>query len=248
MKGIQMENKSPKTEKKVVVNTTNNDIYNEDNLFTGSVEQEEVKAQFEDWFKVKIQGVVKSYKIHENGSIQLKFQEIVEKNIDGIVFNDYEDKSIRITTNKTFTNKQAEDLVGKSVEIINVNETPQYKKIAEGQYDFNKIERYFYSADNLKVIDKKIENEYQLFKIFELTVKDIAPAVKYDQRKRKQVVDKDKSILIYEITNDTLSTLHKITVDGLTFTNANTLKDKDVIVLDLQQFGKNYYCSKIKVK
>ncbi|MBT5491437.1 hypothetical protein HOK00_03895 [bacterium] len=244
---MENNNKNPKIEKGVAI-ATNNDIYNEDNLFTGAVEQEEIKPQFEDWFKVKIQGIVKSYKIHDNGSIQLKFQEVVEKDIGGVVFNDYEDKSIRITATKPFSNKQGQELVGKSIEVLNVSETAQYKKISEGQYDFNKIERYFYSADNLKVIDKDIENGYQLFKIFELTVKDIAPALKYDQRKRKQVIDKDKSILVYEISNDTLSTLHKITVDGLTFANAQTLKGKDVVVLDLQQFGKNYYCSKIKVK
>lgn len=173
---------------------------------------------------------------------------MVEKDIGGVVFNDYEDKSIRITTTKPFSNKQGQELVGKSIEVLNVSETAQFKKISEGQYDFKKIERYFYSADNIKVIDKDIENGYQLFKIFELNVKDIAPALKYDQRKRKQIIDKDKSILVYEISNDTLSTLHKITVDGLTFTNAQTLKGKDVVVLNLQQLGKNYYCSKIKVK
>lgn len=243
-----MENKTPKQTQKVVATATNNDIYSEDNLFVGAVEEEQAKQEFEDWFKVKIQGLVKSYKIHENGSLQIKFQQVVEKDIGGIKFNDYEDKSVRITQDKPFTDKQGKDLVGKSIEIIDIDEIAQYKKIGDGQYDFTKIERYFYSANNFKVIDKEIENGYQLFKIFDFKVMDIAPAVKYDQRKRKQVIDKDKSILVYEINNDTLSTLHKITVNGLEFRQAQMLKGKDVVVLDLVQLGKNYYCSKIKVK
>jgi len=236
-------------DKKTVATANQNNIYNEDNLFTGvSSENDEIKQEFEDWFKVKIQGVVKSYKIHKNGSLQLKFQEVIEKTVDGITFNDYQDKSIRITQDKPFTEKFAKDLISKSVEIIDVKESPQYKKISDGQYDFSKVERYFYSADNVKAIDKKVNNGYQLFKIFEFKVKDVVPAVKYDTRKRKQTIDKDKSVLLYEISNDTLSTLHKITVNGLSFVQAQELKDKEVVVLDLQQIGKNNFCSKIKVK
>jgi len=235
-------------DKKTVAPTSKANIYSDDNLFVGASNVEEAKQEFEDWFKVKIQGIVKSYKIHENGSLQLKFQEVVENTVDGITFNAYEDKSIRITQDKSFTETFARDLVGKAIEIIDVKETAQYKKISEGQYDFNKIERYFYSADNVKVIDKSVESDYQLFKIFSFKVKDIIPAVKYDTRKRKQTLDKDRSVLLYEITHDTLSTLHKITVNGLAFSQAQALKDKEVIVLDLKQIGKNNFCSKIKVK
>jgi len=225
------------------------DIYNDENLFSGSYDEaEEIKQEFEEWFKVKIQGVVKSYKIHENGSLQLKFQEVVEKTVEGISFNEYEDKSIRITQDKPFSEKFAKELLNKPVEIIDVKESAQYKKIAEGQYDFNKVERYFYSADNVKPLDKAVENNYQLFKIFDFKVKDVIPAVKYDTRKRKQTLDKDKAVLLYEIAHDTLSTLHKITVNGLTYNQAQDLKDKDIIVLDLQQVGKHNFCSKIKVK
>jgi len=236
-------------DKKTVALTSKADIYNDDNLFVGSTSEiEEVKQEFEDWFKVKIQGVVKSYKIHTNGSLQLKFQEIIEKTIDGVTFNDYEDKSIRVTLDKPFTEKFAKELLDKSIEIIDVKEMAQYKKIAEGQYDFNKIERYTYSANNVKIIEKSINSEYELFKIFSLKVKDVIPAVKYDTRKRKQTIDKDKSILLYEISNDTLSTLHKITVNSLIYSKAQKLKGKEVIVLDLHQIGKNNFCSKIKVK
>jgi len=228
---------------------TKADIYNEENLFAGSYDEaEEIKQEFEDWFKVKIQGVVKSYKIHENGSLQLKFQEVIEKTVDSITFNEYEDKSIRITQDKHFSEKFAKELLDKSVEIIDVKENAQYKKIAEGQYDFSKVERYFYSADNVKLIDKAVENNYQLYKIFDFKVKDVIPAIKYDARKRKQTVDKDKAVLLYEIAHDTLSTLHKITVNGLTYNQAQDLKDKDIIVLDLHQIGKHNFCSKIKVK
>ncbi len=235
-------------DKKTVAPTKAN-IYNDDDLFVGATSNvEEAKQEFEEWFKVKIQGIVKSYKIHENGSLQLKFQEVEEKTVDGITFDEYEDKSIRITKDKPFAEKFARDLIGKAVEVIDVKETAQYKKIAEGQYDFNKVERYVYGADNIKVVDKRVENGYQLFKILSFTVKDVVPSLKYDVRKRKQTIDKDKSILLYEISKDTLSTLHKIRVDGLTYTQAQELKDKEVIVLDLQQIGKNYFCSKIKVK
>ncbi|WP_428737654.1 hypothetical protein [Sulfurimonas sp.] len=227
-----------------------NDIYSEENLFSGSSIEgnEEIKQEFEDWFKVKIQGVVKSYKIHENGSLQLKFQEIVEKTVGGVTYNDYADKSIRITQEKPFSESFAKSLLNKAVEIIDVKETAQYKKIAEGQYDFNKVERYVYSADNVKAIDKAVENGYQLFKVFSFTVKDVLPAVKYDSRKRQQVLDKDKAVLLYETVNDTLSTLHKITLHGSTFAKAQELKNKEVVILDLQQIGKNNFCSKIKVK
>lgn len=236
------------TDKKHTVATSSN-IYNEDNLFSGaSNDIEEVKQEFEDWFKVKIQGVVKSYKIHENGSLQLKFQEVVEKTIDGYTFNEYQDKSIRITQEKVFSDKFAKDLLHKTVEIIDIKENAQYKKNPDGQYDFNKVERYTYSADNVKVITAKVDNDFQLSKIFEFNVKDVIPAVKYDMRKRKQTVVKEDAVLLYEVSNDTLSTLHKITVNGVSFTQAQELKGKDIIVLDLQQIGKNNYCSKIKVK
>lgn len=234
--------------KTTVAPTAKADIYNEENLFAGSTSEEEIKQEFEEWFKVKIQGIVKSYKIHENGSLQLKFQEVVEKTVDGISFKEYEDKSIRITQDKPFTEKSVKELLNKAVEIIDVKESAQYKKVAEGEYDFSKVERYVYSADNFKVIDKEIPNAYQLFKIFDFRVKDVIPALKYDMRKRKQTIDKDKAVLLYEISHDTLSTLHKITVNGLTYNQAQDLKNKDIVVLDLQQIGKNNFCSKIKVK
>lgn len=231
--------------------TSKSDIYNDDNLFIGQNEeqQEAPKKEFEEWFKVKIQGVVTSYRLHDDGSLQLKFQEKVERTIDGITFNDYSDKSIRIRENSTsFNSEEIKKIVGRSVEIINVSERAQYKKLADGEYDFNKIENYFYSADNLKIINKDVENGYQLYKIFEFRVKDITPALLYDARKRKQSIDKSKSILLYEVSNGSLSTLHKIIVDGLTFNQAYELKGKEIIVMDLTQAGKNYYCSKIKLK
>ena len=226
-----------------------NSIYNEDNLITGTVETE-IKKEFEEWFKVKIQGQVTSYKIHEDGSLQIKFLETVEKTIANTTYDDYEDKSIRIRkeNNKPFTSKEINGIVGKSVEIIDVTETAQHKKIADGQYDFNKIEGYFYSANNIKVIDKKIPNGYELFKIFELTVMNAIPSISYNQRKRAQELDKDKSVLVYQISKDTLINTHKITVDGLPLIQAQQLKGKDIIVLDLVVKGKNYYCSKIKEK
>ena len=48
--------------------------------------------------------------------------------------------------------------------------------------------------------------------------------------------------------NDTLVSLHKIIVNGLNFQKAQTLKGKDIVVLDLAQVGKNYVCSKLKIK
>ena len=82
----------------------------------------------------------------------------------------------------------------------------------------------------------------------EFRVKEVIPNIKYNMRKKAQVIDKDKSILIYEVENDTLVSLHKIIVNGLSFQQAQTLKNKEVIVLDLAQVGKNYVCSKIKIK
>ena len=244
-----MKEENEKQEVKSTPKNTQNNIYSEDNLITGTTEEQSLR-EFEDWFKVKIQGTVKSYKIHDDGSLQLKFQEVIEKTISGTTYNDYEDKSIRIRkpNNKPFLQKEIPDIVGKNVEIIDVTETPQYKKIAEGEYDFNKIENYFYSANNLKVIDKSVSNGYQLFKIFELNVMDVIPSISFDKRKRTQIIEKDKSVLVYQIGNDTLITTHKITVDGLNLTNALQLKGKDTVVLDLVIKGKNHICSKIKLK
>jgi len=244
-----MKEENEKQEVKSTPKNTQNNIYSEDNLITGTTEEQSLR-EFEDWFKVKIQGTVKSYKIHDDGSLQLKFQEVIEKTISGTTYNDYEDKSIRIRkpNNKPFLQKEIPDIVGKNVEIIDVTETPQYKKIAEGEYDFNKIENYFYSANNLKVIDKSVSNGYQLFKIFELNVMDVIPSISFDKRKRTQIIEKDKSVLVYQIGNDTLITTHKITVDGLNLTNALQLKGKDIVVLDLVIKGKNHICSKIKLK
>lgn len=245
-----MKENNEKQEAQKVSQETSSDIYSEDNLVTGSIEEDQPKKEFEDWFKVKIQGMVKSYKIHDDGSLQLKFLEVVEKTVSGVTYKDYEDKSIRIRKpdNKLFTDKEVDSIVNKSVEIIDVTETTQYKKIADGQYDFNKIEGYFYSANNIKIIDKKIPNGYELFKIFELTVMDAIPSISYDQRKRAQVLDKDKSVLVYEINKSTLSTTHKIIVEGLNLASAQQLKGKDIVVLDLVVKGKNYICSKIKLK
>lgn len=244
-----MKNEEITTKKDTVANTSTTNLYDESGLFNGSTtENDEVKKEFEDWFKVKIQGIVKSYKLHDDGSIQLKFQEVVEKSIEGTTYEDYEDKSIRIRKDKAFTDIEAKAFLNKTIESIDVVEKPQYKKISDGNYDFSKVEKYYYSANNVKAIDKKIENDYQLSKIFEFKVINIVPALKYDQRKRTQTIDKTKSVLMYEVQNDTLKTLHKITVQDLTFVKAQELKNKDVIVLDLQQKGSNFFCSKIRLK
>lgn len=235
---------------KVEVTTPNTtSIYNEDNLFIGEInETNEPKKEFEPWYKVKIQGLVKSYKVHEDGSLQLKFEHKISKSVGGIDFVDLEDKSIRLRKdNGIYSEKEAKNFVGKNVEIIDVSESPVYVKKSDGTYDFGKIERYLYQANNLKVIDKPIES-FELFKIVEFKVKEVIPNIKYDMRKKAQVIDKDKSILIYEVENDTLVSLHKIIVNGLTFQQAQTIKGKEVVVLDLAQVGKNYVCSKIKIK
>lgn len=236
-------------EKKEHIDTKDNSIFSEDNLITGSIEADvQVKQEFENWYKVKIQGLVNSYKIHEDGSLQLKFQEKIEKKINNISFIDFQDRSIRIRKESPFTAKEAQNFIGKNVEILDVEEKAQYKKIAEGQYDFKRITGYVYSANNIKVINKEVESNYQLFKIFEFKVKQVAPAIRFDQRKRTQVLDKDNSVLIYEVKNDTLISLHKITAKGLSYEKAKSLIAKDIIVLDLQEVGSNNYCSKIKLK
>lgn len=247
-----MENtieKKPITQKVEVTTPNTTSIYNEDNLFIGEInETNEPKREFEPWYKVKIQGLVKSYKVHEDGSLQLKFEYKIQKSVGGIDFVDLEDKSIRLRKDGgIYSDKEARSFLGKNVEIVDVSESPVYVKKADGTYDFGKIERYLYQANNVKVIDKPIES-FELFKIVEFKVKEVIPNIKYDMRKKAQVIDKDKSILIYEVENDTLVSLHKIIVNGLTFQQAQTLKGKEVVVLDLTQVGKNYVCSKLKIK
>lgn len=239
-----MENKKENTQNTNI--KTDTSIYNEENLISGAVENEP-KQHFEKWYKVKIEAVVKSYKLHDDNSLQLKFQEEIQKDIGGVKFTDYEDRSIRIRREKKFTQKEAEDFLNKTVEIVDIEEMPQYKKTADG-YDFSKVIDYYYSADNVKIIDKKVENNYQLFKVFELKVKQATPSITYNQRKRTQELDKKNSILIYEITNDTLISLHKITVRDLSFNKAKSLIGKEIIVLDLEQKGNYNFCSKIKLK
>jgi len=225
------------------------DIYKEENLFTGANEEVEVKKEFEPWFKVKIDGKVTSYRLHTDGSLQLKFQQVVDKDISGVKFTDIEDKSIRIRKDSgSYNDKDAKALLGKVVEIINVNEMPVYQKKPNGDYDFNRVERYIYSANNVKVIEKNIPSGFELFKIIEFKVKEVIPALKYDQRQRKQTIEKEACILIYENTEETLTNLHKITCKGLSYNQALELKDKDIVVLDLTIIGKNYFCSKIKLK
>ena len=246
-----MENTIEKkpTAPKIEAAQNSTSIYDEANLFIGEVnDTNEPKREFEPWYKVKIQGLVKSFKVHEDGSLQLKFEHKISKSVGGIDFVDLEDKSIRLRKdNGIYSDKEAKNFLGKNVEIIDVSESPVYVKKSDGTYDFGKVERYLYQANNLKVIDKPIES-FELFKIVEFKVKEVIPNIKYDMRKKAQVVDKEKSILIYEVENDTLVSLHKIIVNGLTFQQAQTLKGKEVVVLDLAQVGKNYVCSKIKIK
>ena len=243
-----MENKDTRQPQSQKVVAPATDIYNEENLLTGESEVE-VKKEFEEWFKVKIQGLVNSFRLHEDGSLQLKFQHQIKKNIAGTEFIDYEDKSIRIRKEKgSYSEREAQNFQYKSVEVISVKEMPVFVKKINGDYDFNRVERYLYSANNVKIIEKNIENGFELFKVIEFKVKEAIPAISYDQRKRTQIIDKDKSVLLYEVSNGTLITLHKITVQGMPLNKAKDLKDKDVIVLDLTQIGKNYYCSKIKLK
>lgn len=248
-----MENtleKKPTTQKVEVTTPNTTSIYNEDNLFIGETnETNEPKREFEPWYKVKIQGLVKSYKVHEDGSLQLKFEYKINKSIGGIDFVDLEDKSIRLRKDGgIYSDKEAKSFLGKNVEMIDVSESPVYVKKSDGTYDFGKIERYLYQANNVKVIEKTIESGFELYKIVEFRVKEVIPNIKYNMRKKAQEVDKEKSILIYEVENDTLVSLHKIIVNGLTFQQAQTLKGKEVVVLDLAQVGKNYVCSKIKIK
>lgn len=225
------------------------DIYKEENLFTGSTEETEAKKEFLPWFKVKIEGKVSSYKLHSDNSLQLKFQQLVEKESSGVKFTDIDDKSIRIRKDSgSYTDKEAKNLLGKVVEVINVNESPVYAKNHDDSYNYNKVERYIYSANNVKVIEKSIPRGFELFKIIEFKVKEIIPALKYDQRQRKQIIEKNSSVLIYENTEETLTNLHKITCKGLSYNNALELKNQEVVILDLTIIGKNYFCSKIKLK
>jgi hypothetical protein len=246
MENLDKKSISPKGE----VAPQSTSIYNEENLFIGEAHLEnEVKKEFEPWYKVKIQGLVKSYKVHEDGSLQLKFEHKLQKSVGGIDFDDLEDKSIRLRKEGgVYSDKEAKNLLGKHVEVIDVSESPVYMKKNDGTYDFNKIERYLYQANNVKVIDKTIENGFELYKIVEFKVKEVIPSIKYDMRKKAQMVDKEKSILIYEVENDTLISLHKIIVNGLSFQHAKTLKGKEVVVLDLALVGKHYVCSKLKIK
>lgn len=243
------KNSSQKEELKVTQSEVNN-IYSEDNLITGSNDTDEVKKEFESWFKVKIKGLVNSYKVHEDGSLQIKFREVVKDTIDGYTFDNYVDKSIRIKKpdGTSFVENEVSGIVNKTVEIINITERPQYKKKGDGEYDFSRIESYFYSADNIKVINEKVPNNYQLYKIFELNVMDVVPSVTYNQRKRTKEIEKDKCIIIYETTNDTLTNTHQLIVEGLSIQNGLKLRNKDIVVLDLKIIGKKYYCSKIKLK
>lgn len=242
-----MENNKNKEQKKPVSNEF--DIYSEDNLIVGSNNENEVKPTFEDWYKVKIAGLVKSYKIHNDGSLQVKFQEQQEKELQGVKFYEYEDKSVRIRIEgKSFSDEDAKKLLNKNVQILDVKESARYQQLAPGQYNFDKIEGYNYTANNIKPIADKVENNFQLYKIFTLTVKDIAPAIEYNQRLRKQELDKDKTVIFYEVQRDTLTDTHKITVDKLNFNNAKSLIGKEIVVLDLTIKGTNYYCSKIKEK
>lgn len=241
-----MENKKENTQTQNI--KVDNSIYSEDNLITGAIDNSEVKQEFENWYKVKIEGLVKSYKLHEDGSLQIKFQEEIQKEVDNVKFTDYEDRSIRIRKKNPFTPKEAEQFLNKAVEIVDIEEKPQYKKIADGNYDFSKPIGYFYSADNIKVINKTVENNYQLYKVFELTVKQVTPAITYNKRARKQELDKKNSVLIYEIQNDTLTSLHKIIVKGLSYQESAKYIGKDLVVLDLNQKGTQNYCSKIKLK
>ena len=70
---------------------------------------------------------------------------------------------------------------------------------------------------------------------------------RYGYAGKKDIID-TLGYLIYEVENDTLVSLHKIIVNGLSFQQAQTLKGKEVVVLDLTQVGKNYVCSKLKIK
>lgn len=242
-----MENK---TNNKNTKNNTEYDIYSEDGLITGSTEETTAKKTIEEWFKVKITGLINSYKVHDDGSLQVKFQEVIEKELQGVKYNDYEDRSVRIRIEgKIFTDEDGKKLLNKFVEIKNVTETAQYRKITDGEYDFSKVEKYVYSANNINLINTKVEGNYKLYKIFELRVKDIAPAITYNQRLRRQEIDKNSTVLFYETSRDTLNSIHKITVEGLILSAAKPLKDKEIVVMDLQIRGNNnYYCSKIKQK
>jgi hypothetical protein len=234
--------------KQKIEKDSSSDIYSQENLFTGEV-QEEPKKEFENFYKVMIQAIVKSFKVHEDGSLQLKFIHKIPKSIGGIEYIDYEDKSIRVRKEKgAYSDKEAQNFLNKCVEIRNVKEMPVYVKKPDDSYDFSKVERYLYSADNIKVIENKPSEEYELFKIIEINVLDAIPSVKYDVRKRVQVIDKEKSVLIYEVRQDSLISLHKIIVNNLSFNQAKELKGKDIVILDFNQVGKNYYCTKIKLK
>lgn len=228
------------------------DIYSEDNLLVGAVEENDTpQKSFDDWYKVKIKGKVDSYLIHDDGSLQCKFVETIQNEIDGVKFDTYEDRSIRIRldNNKKFSEDEVKQhLLGKAVEIINVVEKPQFKKLPNGEYDFNKIEGYFYSANNVKPLKENVPSNFQLYKIFEMKVSNVAPCVVFNKRKRAQEIDKDKSVLFYTTSRDTLNSTHSITIDGLNLQTAKTLVGKELIVLDLKIINNNYYASKIKKK
>ena len=149
-----MENiieKKPITQKvEVTPNTTS--IYDEANLFIGETDEtNEPSMEFEAWYKVKIQGAIKSYKLHEDGSLQLKFEHKIQKSVGGIDFIDLEDKSIRLRKDSgIYTDKEAKNFLGKTVEIVDVSESPVYVKKSDGTYDFGKIERYLVDPEKVK--------------------------------------------------------------------------------------------------
>ena len=84
---------------------TSSSIYSEDNLITGSQEEQATK----------------------------EFQETVEKTIEGVIFDEVQEKSIRIRKkNKLFTQDEAKSYEHKNVEIIDVTKnhnTSKFQKV-----------------------------------------------------------------------------------------------------------------------
>lgn len=212
-----------------------------------TVETVETKVgEYTPFYDVKMQGILDSYVMQEDGSTQLLFEETIQIDINGTLLPKLVQHSVRLRASKPLMKPELEALKGTTIEVNDVEEIKNYKKIEEGVYDFDKVESISFVASSYKKITVEVEGNFKLFRMFEIEkVANVSPETEFDFKKKKTLLKKDVCLVQYYVLKGTKKSLHNIRVNGLDYKNGLELLGKKVKVLDYKD-GKTPTCTRIE--
>lgn len=207
----------------------------------------EAKTEYKPFYDVKMIGVLSEYDLKDNGEVQFIFEEKKAVEFDGIKTFEFVTHSLRLKPTTSLTTKDLDSIKGQNIEIKDVVEKPIYEKHADGETNYDKVERMTYVATSYSKSNETQEGDFKLFRMFDIDkVANIVPLADYNARTRKKVLRKGECTVQYHIKdNKGTRRLKDIKVIGLDYKDGLNLIGKKIKVNDYKE-GKTSSCTSYK--